>query len=544
MIDHRTAGRGHWLLDLEVAGRVWRIADSPLTVERANGEELRYQEGLADLQLGELVEGAAEQRVQVAVDIDEDWGDIEADGHLLVEGRATLRRWWEGVEFERARVQIRGLVQSAEYGAVGEGLVLEVVRDPRRESDVIPPAGALVSAETWPVRGGYALPAHLVGTCYPIVIGTPGRTPDTLPTATVPALLVEYQAATAASRLLLCLGRAKLPGDGEVWLGRASGPAAGLSGTVGYTTDLLGRTVTYAEFAAGPTVLADDEDQYYVGYGTQPNGTDYGGGLINPFGVGEALRGAGDVIAWALSSHSSMRVDRAMMLAQKSALNAYKVDTYINRPINTWDWLEAAVLRWVPAVVREGPEGLYAELRRWDYRRHEAVAHLSADRHQIQRASPVSRDALSGVANEITVRYAPLRESGKWGGQITLTARPGRLSGPELEVVSEDTRIEASGLAAASQRRFGVRPKVLEIPQTCDRATAVLVAGAQLEQYAWPRRHIAYDAEPEYEALRPGQPIRLVDSELGIDDKGAIVDDAVVGPAGVRLLLTLQDGPA
>ena len=99
----------HWLLDLEVGGRVYRFADSPIEVSTDNGDTLSYREGLQPIETSSKRDGAAQQTQAISLKSGVDWALLEARGHSIERSPCTLRRWHSGLTYERARVQLEGM---------------------------------------------------------------------------------------------------------------------------------------------------------------------------------------------------------------------------------------------------------------------------------------------------------------------------------------------------------------------------------------------------------------------------------------------------
>ena len=525
----------HWLLDLEIAGGVWRFASSDVEVTDDDGETFSYRAGLQTPDIGLVQDGGAEASTGITIDTQDDWARIEARGHNLERGRGTLRRWWEGTTLERARVYLRGLSTGIEYGAAGDPLVFTLTRSPSLESrDILDPQ-LLVDATTWPVRTSpaYTRQEQVEGASYQLVIGAPGHDPaNGTPRAAVPALLVEARAADATSGLLLSFGQMDAA---SVRVHNVTAELEGDSSTVA-TADLLGRPVTYCQFPDIATLNGITNEFWY---GLQDDST-YGGGVRHPTQPGAMLRGAGDVLAWGLTEFTDIRVDTAAMAANASWLNAFSVDTYVNTPTDAWAWLTGAVLPWVPVVVRESDRGMYFLPVRWDYTLTDVGAYLSVERGEISRVGSVKRLS-QGIYNEITVQYRPKREGKKWHSTHTLTATAGTLS--VSNEVTDDSRISGSLLARLSQNTYGVRNKTIAIPHTWSDETATLVARLMLLRYAWPKRVAQYDAGPEYEALSPGMSVAITDGEIYLADAVAYVVDVKPTAGGCRLDLIFLDHP-
>lgn len=529
-------GRSHlepvWLLDLEVGGHVHRYSTRRVVVETVDGDELLYEEGLADPAVGwGDVAGTGEASVGVELQTDVDWSLSVAHGHALDQCPASLWRWRPGEVRERARLVLRGLTSAPVYGAQHEPMAVSIRRAPREQSSTLPPVQAVVDLTTWPTVGvpAYAIPDASLGAAYPLVIGCPGDDDGAI-RAVVPVPLAGFRADPLVSRV--------------VWLG---GDAASVSvqvvqgdvettatETVVPTSDLLGRRIEVA-----PVVVADSGGQFRIGFGAAT-----GGGIR---WRGELLRGAGDVIAWALTEHYSGRVDLGRLAAARSALNLYKIDTWINAPTVVWDWLQAEVLSLLPVELRESAEGIYPALLRWDLTERDAVAHLEAPR--VEREGAIGLDAVS-IANEITVEYRPLADSGaRWLGRhvLTSTAAIGSASSAsggvrvvrDSSLLATDVRVQGHPACTKSQRRYGLRPLRIQAEAVWDTATAVRIASDAAARLALPRRTARYVGGHHLEALEVGQAVTLTDAELHLDRIVCLVVDVAPVAGGTALDLVL-----
>ena len=523
-------GRPYWLLDLEVAGTVYRFASAAVSVIDAGGVSHQYREGLAEPAASLVQAGAAESSVALSVLSGVDWALIESQGHTLERARGILRRWWAGGVLERSRVYLRGLALDIQYGEKGEPLAFSLVRSPRLEADTLPDTQAVVDSSSWPVITFRPTPDKSIGVGIPIIVGCPGHDPAAAnPHAAVPVPYVEYSG-TVDGKIAVYMG--PMHAAAVQLHNRTFGTTE--QRTPFLTPDLLGRDVSVVTFGGG--VQIGETDEFWIGL--QDDAT-FGGGLASPVGPGP-LRGAGDVISWALVEHSGMTIDAGRMAAAADWLNRFSVDSYLNAPTNVWDWLTAAVLSWLPVVPRESAAGLYFQPIRWDYTLTDVVAFLDVAR-DVQRAGPIGR-LKQPIYNEITVRYRPSSESGKWHTSRTVTATAGTLS--TTDTTTTDARVAGSFYAARSQAIHGVRPYVVDIAATWDDTTASLVAELLISRYAWPKRTVQYTGGRDLEALEPGQAVAITDPSVHLDEALAILVDIMPTAGGVRLDLILLDHPA
>lgn len=514
----------HWLLDIDI-GPILRYASESLVATDSDGIEYLYQEGLGDLDVSLTGDGTAESSVTVVITSNEDWPLHEARGHGLLRARCTLRRWWDGLDLDRAQVYLVGLVTSVQYGEPGEELRITISTAPALEATLAPPVSALVSSRTWPVAGGTQVSQKVEGTYAPLVIGCPGHDPSAAaPRAAVPSLAAEWVTNWVIAYGTITASTVRHH-DVTAITSEDRTPAT--------KANLLGATHTYVTPAA--TAGAEDSEFWW--------GVDAanGGGLENPFDPGQPLRGAGDVIAWVLRTYTTIQVDWGRQMAHRAWLNRYKVDTYINTPTNMWAWLTGAVLRWVPVVARRSSTGLYLLPVKRDLYPSDVVAALSVDRGELERVSPLVRSS-KGIVNEVTVNYRPARDAGKWYATRTIGPRQGYADG--ALGTTADTSVVASYLARRSQQTYGIRPRTIEIRETWDDATAVQVAIDALLADSMPPVIGSYLGGSELSAIEPGDTISVTDATMRQTDALAYVMDAAPEPDGVRLELLVPHHPA
>ncbi len=543
MAGGRTSVEGVYLLDVTIAGRVYRYATEGCEVVTADGETLVYAEGLSEpsLSYGSVI-GVGDAAVGVEIQAEDvDFGLLVARGHALDRAPAVLRRWYPGRVLERARVVLRGLTSDPSYGALGEPLSLSVVRSMRSQTRTIPPPQAVIDETTWPVNpvgyGTHEIPEKALGSTYPMVIGAPGDVgADVIPVPCVPVAYGEYRAASLGSSKVIWLG-----GDATKVRLRLAGqdPPQDLDADVSSTADLLGRTVQY--------VLPRDSDiegEYLVGFRSDST---YGGGLL---WRGELLRGAGDILEWVLTTYYSGMVDLGRLRVVRERLNAYLVDTYINAPVNAYEWLLREVLPLLPVEMREGAQGVYPAVLRYDLTERDAVAHLdaTAGSGRVTRVGPVV--VLSDPANEITVEYRPVKESGSsWLGRVVLTGTAGVTAVDGTS--TSDTRVIRDPLCTASQARYadsergvsGVYPVRVQAGAVWDTSTAIAIARDIAARRAWPRRALQVVAGPWADDLEVGACVTFTDPDIHVEDAVCLVGDVTPGPGETMLDLLILDSP-
>ena len=535
-----TGRRGYWLLDLDLGGRVLRFSTLPLTVARSDGQELSYAEGLSELTVSAVsVDG---QEISAAVDIagDVNWSTLVSQGVTLSRRAATLRRWYEGQVFERARVIVDGLTFDPVYGAADEPFSVTISQRRVATAGKLPASAAAVSADTWPVTGGYTRNEAIGDAAYPLIIGYPGITESAagaLPAT--PALLAEGNFVSAISpSTLIVAGHPIEASEVELWSLKELDASTGLTRhdvfSITEKADALGRvcSVIAIDGTAAPNFSTERVKQhYYTGIST--NGVAVSGGIANAAYSGP-LRGAGEVLIWALSNYSDMKLDTGRMEAQRQYLDRIKIDTFINQRVSAWDWVSANILALLPVSEVEGSDGLYFQFWRWDASAVDAVAHLDADRLEIERLSRV--EALDqDILNEIEIRYQPVcNSSSEYHASRVISG-----------AVADGDRVLVDYGCKLSQQaaNYGIRPATIDAPVLWDTASAVQILQWKAAQYALPKRIIRYSAAAETESLEVGQVVTLTDSEISLAAAPCLIREINITPTGCELLLIVLDNP-
>jgi hypothetical protein len=525
---------GIWLLELTIAGRVYRIASEAVTVVDARGDTYAYTSGLDDLSVSTTDEPVAS--IAVSIDIGEDWALLVARGVPLVRCRCVLRRYWSGQVFESAAVVLVGLSESPQYGASDEPLTLTIIRDPNEQSGMALDALAVVDNTTWPdghLYAGYGYASSAEGQAYPLVIGYPGyieRPPYAV--AAVPALLVQYQNPPTTLTTFVVADR-PIQAAQVRFLNASMG--RGESRDVISVTDGLGRTVSGCDLnTPAPSSLpgAAETDEFWCGFFFGK------GGIYGPDGV-SALRGAGDVVEYLLRERSSIPVDYGRMSAVKERLNRYKVDTHIQAQISTWDWLTTQLFPLLPVVVCEGADGMYLRVVRWDATVSDATRYLSVERGDIEREGRVFTFR-EPIRNQIEIRYRGAQNGQTWYARRIVSA--------EAKVITsvyetQDDRVRGSYACRVSQAAHGVRPYTVDCAWTWDHATADLIAQDLASRYATPKRAVVYSGGWELEAIEPWDVVAISDAELHLDSAPALVQSRTIDARGVTLSVVILDHP-
>jgi hypothetical protein len=224
----------------------------------------------------------------------------------------------------------------------------------------------------------------------------------------------------------------------------------------------------------------------------------------NPYRVGGVLRGAGDVLRWALS-RSSLPVDHAAFGALAPALNALKIDTYINDPdTSPWEWL-LQILAYLPVTLRRGSRGIYPIL-------HDtgggsplgAVAVTEGPDFRQIGPVQVERDN-ADITAELSVEYA------LWAN----TSAYSRLRYTAGTVKTSDRERTSTTAGRVAHTRHGAqRREVISLPWVYDPATASAILRQQLRERTGQITSTSYDAAPSWGWLTVGQQLSLTSARL------------------------------
>ncbi len=534
--------RAHWLLDIDVNGSPFRFATAPLEILRADGVTLVYREGLDDIRHSLTAEGSTDFSIPITLDNSEAWRDLIANYAQLERAAAVIYRWFDGQTFEQARKVLDGTVQGFAYGEQLEPVSFDVVRQIRTRGRKFPTPAMVADEVTWPVRVGLVLAANVIGAFYPIVIGAPGTVANvTDGRPATDGLLVEFRSPPPNDHRLMIAGHrvqatTVLVSDYNEPLGPVSNLIA-----VEEMQDLVGRTISYADLSVFAMGGGDVEQNraYYVAW-SAPDG---GGGLVSPVS-NTLLRGAGDVILWLFQTWTDVRFDAARFSAVRETLNSYKIDTFVNDPIDPIEWLNSQIIPLLPIAPYQGEDGLYFYLRRPTVDRWDNVARLDADLGQIQRDSAVTM-ASDQIVNEVTVLFQPDRSTGRFRARVIISADDGARGEDELEagLVEVDSRVQGSYLAKLSRQEYERQPIEIEAPAVWDEATAVRIGHDTIAEQALPRRFVDYTGEIDLEAFEVGNPIILNDTAVELLNVVAVILDMTIGGPEVTLHLELIDDP-
>lgn len=551
--------RVFWLLDLDIDGHVYRLADVDLDVTRDDGSVLHYTGGL-DVEpvtesLSVLSASVTQPEAQVRMFLD----DVSPLAVLRAHGE--LARWVEGSTYERRRRVLSGACQSPESESPEQGITTTIAQDAWLDPEKMIPSTQVATTSTWATLSTVTDAAQAYP--YPIVIGHPGRTPG----SPVPAMV--------ALRIDATLGQP--PALGSDWNGVAYQVAghhvgctraqlstetdnAGITAHVINTWDDVGQPV-----AVCPWFLTSDRDPVVLAYDaagtyTFSGGGEYGvgeGSTIAPAynvdtaqpavyvsfvddadpssgGIlvdGEQLRAAGDVLTWALS-RSGTAVDRIRMAEAARMLSVYQIDAVIAESCSPWDWVTSVLLPILPCSLASGPDGMFVVPFLLNATEADAEARLDTRRPDVARVGPLKWDT-SQIVRSVTLNYCYDVKSGKYTHKV----RYASTTAANADLLDETRPHPTLNLAAA----WGLTGEDLVVNTAAmyDKASAGLACSTIARIRGLPTCTLVFDVPEEDELffrLRRGSIVYGYDEDTGTDAVGQVID--IKTPGNGTLLIT------
>jgi hypothetical protein len=385
---------------------------------------------------------------------------LVARGARLELTAARVSRWVEGKLWHERELLYRGLVTDPEYGEVEDEVSFSIEKEEVQEVSPCIPLRAAVTSATWDTSSSN-LDEVDIGRAYPTIIGRPGAAPwsdsgRVSATAGVWARKQNYW-----HKLIVAGHPVKAT---TVWI-NSDATTTAAEVPVTHEVDGLGRTVAVIDFHATDdpgigglsyedvdgnaldVVQVDDPDPAddYPVYVAWPDA----GGLIG--GDGAEIRGAGDVLTWALSQCDGP-VDLARCRAVAPLLNHILIDGAIEESNATmWDWLTRQLLPLLPVSIVDGPDGRYPVVWKYDATVRDVVRVLDLDLELDVEFGRIRTDS-SQVRNEWSIEYGLSRRVGRYQrthlvGHFVAERATCVLDGPSGESVFVE--MEAYGLGGS-----------------------------------------------------------------------------------------------
>jgi len=518
-----------WLLDFSFAGQAFYLSKDheSATIE---GETFDYHPGLVwggtlEDQIDLLSGSPSPNQVSLTLYLEglADVPQLVADGHDLAAATGKLFVWARG-SGERLLL-IDGKVTDPQYGAKDQPVTLGLEEAPFDDTALFPDAQARVDSKTWSTAR-----EDLELERYPWIFGYPGL--DTKPAS--PALWV-------ATDKLLIAGHPVTTdlGSNVTVHNRSTTTSQALA--VAVEADGEGRNVTTVDISGMSGVNAED-DEYWVEWAS-----DSAGGVATH--DGEVCRGAGDVLRF-MMEQSDVRWDRGRLAAIVPGLNFYRIDAAViaepDRRIAPLEWIAENLVPILPISARQGAEGMYWALFRYDATAADAIAAIDIDRAQGSRDGAVSYSSRDQIANEFRLAYSLFGPTGRHNRSYILTGDDETLNRePPIYGGPESTNAATNAATRISRARFGYLPREFKTDVVYDMITAGRVCHWLAAAYALPSRTIAYTVEQRFGHLVPGDVVTLTDSEIAASSLPCLVDSVTWSEQGsLGLVLRAIDNPA
>lgn len=489
------SGRLHWTLTVSWAGRTFRWASSPLTIETEDGEALSFEDGLEPVDYEDSLQGlgvASLRSIPVEIHFppEVDVAEWISQGHDLATATGEVSIWSEGTVWEERRVLLQGPVREPEYGGRDEPVSFSVEDSLRVDRSLVPSRSMVVSSETWPNPSEDAL-----GVAYPIVWGQPGYLSKNNSSCAGSPCVVVHVAAGLATTVLIAGHRVEsntiilFNGDGQTY-----------SFSVDTTVDDLGQIVSTVDLSVVSTgVFAREGSEYYASW-------IYGDALVD--GGGEAVQTASDLVLYLLGQ-STTSLDYP---AWKS-FSTPTVDGFIDEQVSPWEWVIDNLLPLFPLSVLPGPNGFYPVYWNLQAQRSEAVCTISPDEDPtVEREGRIVYSKLGDAVNSLVFDYAidPQVSEPRYRASIAGDA-------------DADLGEVSSYYCAVSLGRYGAREETLDSDIVWSPATADAVLLLQTLRSALPSREVSYTVPYSYGWLRLGDVVLVSDAEVHLSDEIGLV---------------------
>lgn len=504
-----------WLLDLHVGPRTVRLSTSPVSW---GGEQ--YEGGLDGVRLeeslGQLGSLPDERSAVVDAVPTVDLAQWVSWAHDLGAGRGTLRLWDTSTAEATAEVyMLDARVTTPDVGGQDEPVSLTLSAEPYDDGAAVVDDDAWVSAATWPDAKTEA-----IGARYPLPVGRPGFYRSDLTGAAryirgSQAYAVEWGTSTAGRADTLLVGAEAVQAPTvDVWAvtGGTSFRVSGLA--IAYVLDGLGRRCAVVDVTAESAAFRS-ADRWYLSWEDGP------GVYLSGSTPGEATAGA---LLYDLAERSGLPIDRGEWRRARSLL-PYPVGYDVAREDSPVDLL-AEMCERLGVALWSAPNGIAPAVVSLDPVRPECVVMVEGVTcHRAGRMTLPRRPDEALTAVRVQYAWDAIRESyGLWEVRSA-----GQAAGADVYV-----RTTSVPLSDAVED--------VEVPWTYSAATAQAVAGWMTRSRAVSPRVVTYDVPVQVaRTLRLGQPVRVTDPDLHLDDvighvTGRSISVAAMWPIEVSLM--------
>ena len=549
----------YWLLDLDVDGHMYRLADIDLDVTRDDGSVLHYTGALTvepvTESLSVLSASVTQPEAQVRI-----WLD-DVSTLAILRGRGELSRWVDGTTYERRRRVLAGKCQSPESESADQGISTTIAQDAWLDPERLIPSSQTATTSTWATLSTVTDAKQAYP--YPIIIGHPGRTPG----APVPALVTIRIDATAGQPAAIGAnwdGIAFQLAGHHISATRAllttETDSTGITAHVINTFDDNGQAVAVCPWfltsTASPAVLAYNGAEAYTFSGGGEYGVGEGSVIAPAYNIdtaqpavyaslvddttpssgglqvnGALLRAAGDVLAWALS-RSGAAVDRLRMTEAARVLSVYQIDAVIAENCSPWDWVTQVLLPILPCSLASGPDGLFVVPFLLDATEADAEARLDTRRPDVARVGARKWDT-SQLVRSVTLNYCYDVQSGKYTHLVCYAST----TAATADVLDETRSHPTLDLAAA----WGLTGEDLVVNTAAmyDKSSAALACSTIARIRGLPTSTLVFDVpedDEQFFRLRRGSIVYGYDADTDTDTVGQVIE--IGTPGNGSLLIT------
>ena len=533
------------LVEVKFAGQTFRWSTQPVSILNSDGEWLRFDGGLNELEHESFLQTLSDSPDQNSISLDLLWpvdvAKLVSEGHDLSAATGEVSVWLHSDEYEARQVLIKGLVKTPNYGGFNDPVSFTIEEAPFQDVGLWPRATERVDSKTWPTHREADS-----GRSYPVIIGRPGvlsRSDGTYYASGTKALVVESDPSdnTQASTLLIAghricsdfvqvRWRNPAPGSGYPRSGRVDFGGSGAVtywGPVEYIQDGLGQWVSVVRVDSYIVPELRQSTHFDIIWAADI-GDETKGGLVWKDDT-KCARGAGDVMAVALRQ-SSLRVDWGRLNAARSRMNAWRLDGFISARVQPWEWVVDNLLPLMPVSMHSGPLGLYPVFWRYNALTSDAIDVISWG-PGVVRVSNVEYDrGPSELCNSVLLKYG--------FDSVAGTHQRSVIHGPTADPEDlEQVTSEYSKRSAIRYGRTAKREMTSEI--IIDDATACMTTNWMMIEQGFAHRSVEYEVPQRFSYLQLGDVVLLNDEEIHLQGAVALVQGVTLTDTG-RIKLTLQ----
>lgn len=509
------SARPIWLLEINVAGRIWRWASDPITVSHdREGKTYTYQTGIEpdfSEQFDLLSESPEIQAIPFSLFWPESACNLLSQGLDFSAGTGELSLIFAGEDYETRRVLAKGGIDAPEIGYDDEPVSFSVKDNGFQDLGSMLSSTALVSPSTWSVST--TDPASQ-GRYYPLILGYPGKITNAELTATTGAPAIGI-VSTVMDMIVVAFG--DVSADSVRLINQTDDATATI--TIVPISDDLEQTVA---LHPGATTYSHG-DALFTRWS-------FGGGVPRGTDPTTAMDGAGEILIYALGK-STLQVDFPAFEAVSGVLDQYKISTYIDQPVSPWEWIQGMLLPILPISIVAGPNGIRPILWR-PYATNDDIVASLVEGVTAVLLSPIRYES-TDITNQMQVKYALRVDTGEYLLDVVV--------GPEA--VSIGSSVTTNAYATASYQLYGLKQGKMETPVVYDKPTATRIAGDRVRASAFRRRTVSVSVGWRMGWLELGDLVELTAPSYYLESQLCTITGISRTTSDVVLTLLLESGP-